>query len=94
MHEGHANRERDERGKGQPVLLEQPLRANKPACHTKEDDNSSEEGTPPADEQCRLIVLRGSGGRRGRIEGHRDKAGYHSAWQVRRTAGRTMRWKG
>ena len=93
MHKAHANRERDDSDKSQPILLEQLLRADEPAGHTKNDDNSCKDSAPPADEQRRLIVLEGAGGRRGRVERHGDHPGYTSAWRERKAAFRTMRCK-
>lgn len=74
MDQCHANRQRYQCDKCQPVLLEQRLRANKPPGDAEDDDNSRKESAPPADEQRWLIVLEGAGGRRGRVERHRDHA--------------------
>ena len=70
MHESHADGQRDQSGKSQPVLLEQHLGANKPASDPEQDDNSCKQSTPPADKQRRLILLKGASSGGGGVERH------------------------
>ena len=57
---GDAHKQRDECQGGRLVLLEQALCPHEAAGDADEDDDGTEDGGPPADEQRWLIVDEGS----------------------------------
>jgi hypothetical protein len=70
MDASHAQPQRYQCERSYPILPEKPLRPHKPTAHSQEDDDSSKQGNPPADEQRRLFICERPERRRIRVYGH------------------------
>lgn len=64
MNQAHAREQRNQTQGHDLVLLKQPSTSDLPSSQAREDNDSSKDGTPPAEEKGRPVSSTGAGLRR------------------------------